>query len=222
MQQSSILTSCKSYTATHLSQCDLTDWNSINQELDKLKPQSINEVCWEELTTIPTIDFVTAYNSQALMVKFYINESSHQAIYKQTNEPVFKDSCVEFFIAIDECSRYYNFEFNSNGTCLASYGENRYNRKKLNSERIETIKRNVNWITYSPLEHNFKWEITVVFLPEIFCYHDVKSFCSVDYKVNFYKCGDDLVPLHYLAWNKIMSPERDFHRPEYFGILHLE
>lgn len=51
----------------------------------------------------------------------YGNE--HRAAYRQCNEPVFKGSYVEFFIAVDDRGNYYNFEFNTLGTRLGSYGK---------------------------------------------------------------------------------------------------
>ncbi|RYY06808.1 MAG: hypothetical protein EOP43_05185 [Sphingobacteriaceae bacterium] len=86
---------------------------------------------------------------------------------------------------------------------------------------IESIKRKVDWTNYSPQTNSYHWEITIALQPEIFCYSNLKYFHTGSYKANFYKCGDDLVPLHYLAWSKITSLNRDFHQPQYFGILYL-
>jgi hypothetical protein len=36
---------------------------------------------------------------------------------------------------------------------------------------------------------------------------------------NFYKCADDTAFKHYLSWNPILTPNPDFHRPEFFGEL---
>jgi hypothetical protein len=41
-------------------------------------------------------------------------------------------------------------------------------------------------------------------------------------KGNFQKCGDKTKFPHYGSWNRIDTPEPDFHRPEYFGDLILE
>ncbi|RYE19996.1 MAG: hypothetical protein EOP42_28155 [Sphingobacteriaceae bacterium] len=169
----------------------------------------------------PKVNFIAAYHPKALIIKFQVEESSHQAVYQHTNDPVFKDSCVELFIAVDDSGNYYNFEFNSLGACLASYGKNRHVRKKLSSEQINGIQRQVKWIENAPLTQTYRWEIMIVLPPSIFCYHNLKSFTATSYKANFYKCGDDLVPLHYLAWNKITSPKPDFHQSEYFGTLQL-
>lgn len=222
MPQSDILVSDKICIAKRLTIADIFDWDKIDSVLNELEPQQIDEICWEKPYKTPTVNFVTAYHPQALMVKFYVEENTHQAIYQHANDPVFKDSCVEFFIAVDGSGSYYNFEFNSLGACLASYGENRYDRKKLHPAQIETIRRKVKWVEKPPSALTYKWDITIIFPVTVFFYDNISCFKSNNYKTNFYKCGDDLVPLHYLAWNKVASSNPDFHQPKYFGILRLE
>ena len=41
----------------------------------------------------------------------------------------------------------------------------------------------------------------------------------LDFKGNFYKCGDETKTPHYGSWNPIENPTPDFHRPEGFGEL---
>jgi Carbohydrate-binding family 9 len=41
-------------------------------------------------------------------------------------------------------------------------------------------------------------------------------------KANFYKCGDKLAQPHFLAWNRIETPEPDFHQPAFFGDIEFE
>ncbi|WP_419803363.1 carbohydrate-binding family 9-like protein [Mucilaginibacter sp.] len=221
MLQNDILIPDKTCSARRLQLQNVFDFDEVDELINRSEKQHINEVCWGKSTIISTVGFVAAYCPQALIIKFYIDESSHQAIYQHPNDPVFKDSCVEFFIAVDGSGNYYNFEFNSLSTCLASYGKNRHNREKLDLAQIQTIKSKINWIEKPPSAKTYRWEITIVLAPEIFCFNDIKNFKPGSYKVNFYKCGDDLEPLHYLAWNKITSPEPDFHQPKYFGILQL-
>ena len=39
---------------------------------------------------------------------------------------------------------------------------------------------------------------------------------------NCYKCGDETVHPHFIAWNKIENDIVDFHQPEHFGLMVLE
>lgn len=211
----------KELIAVRLPMPDLTNRSLITATLDGLAKHSIKEICWDELSKVPEVSFTVACNETALFVKFYVSEAFHQAVYCQTNDPVFKDSCVEFFISVDDSARYYNFEFNSLGTCLASFGSDRNNRKKLSDETIFSINRWVIWKKISPATNSFQWELTLVLTPPVFCFNTISQFTANYYKVNLYKCGDALLEPHYLAWNPIPNSIRDFHQSAYFGKMFI-
>lgn len=195
--------------------------NQIDEYLDGVQRYAISNICWLTLQNIPEIDVVVAYTPDTLFLKYYINETSHLATYRASNDPVFKDSCVEFFIAVGNSGNYYNFEFNSLGTCLASYGKNRHDRLKLAPDIITEMNSRVKWINHSPATHQFEWELTVTLPVSVFCFDDIRFQPLQQYHVNFYKCGDDLPEPHYLAWSPVRSEVMDFHQPHFFGTLQL-
>ncbi len=191
----------------------------IDEYLDGLPRQGISNICWLKLKNVPDVNFVVAYTCDALFLKYYVKENTHRAICRISNEPVFKDSCVEFFIAVDDSGNYYNFEFNSLGTCLASYGKDRHDRAKLTLDIIANINCRSKWISHSSSTHQFEWELTLTLPVSAFCFNDIQLRPLQLYQVNFYKCGDDLPEPHYLAWNPVRSEVMDFHQPQFFGTL---
>src|SRR5690606_972047 len=125
------------------------------------------------------------------------------------------DSCVEFFIAFDDDSSYYNLEFNCTGTCLAGYGTGRGEKRKLlPASVIRNIRQQSLVKTGNP---DISWELTLLIPLSVFCHHRFVSLKNQDCRVNFYKCGDDLPQPHYLCWSPIQAPAPDFHRPEFFA-----
>jgi hypothetical protein len=212
----------KELTAPLLRLTDPTDRNLVSAALDLLPAHAIDQVCWDMPQYIPQVNFRIAYTTDALLVKYTVSETSHQAKYTLTNDPVFKDSCVELFIAVDTSGYYYNFEFNSLGTCLASFGRDRNDRVKLDKALIATIDRWATWKEYAPEKPSFKWELTIKLPPAIFRYNAIDQFASGTYKINLYKCGDELPGPHYMAWNAVLNPIPDFHQSAYFGLLTLE
>jgi len=199
----------------------LTSPEVIATELNHLKAHNLDQVCWEEPPHVPVVSFVIAYNENALFVKFFVHETCHRAVYTSPNDPVYKDSCVEMFIAVDNSGAYYNFEFNSLGTCLSSYGKDRHNRKMLDEQTIRTISSQVEWKEFSPANEMYNWELTFILTPSVLCYNQITSFTPGNFKANFYKCGDALEEPHYLAWNPVLSAVPDFHQPAFFGVLKL-
>ena len=200
---------------------DTADRKRITAKLNALEPHPLHEVCWNQPDHVPEVHFTIGYTQHALFVKYDVRETCHRAVYTRANDPVFKDSCVEFFIAVDQSGRYYNFKCNSLCACLASYGENRNGRKMLDAAVINAINRWVEWKTFSPETNTYHWQLTMVLTPETFCYNRISSFTPGHYAANFYKCGDELTEPHYLAWSPITNPVRDFHQPQFFGSLVL-
>lgn len=163
-------------------------------------------------------EFKIAYTDNALLVKFDVIEENILAIYNQPNDPVYKDSCVELFIALDNDKAYYNFEFNCKGTCLAGFGEAKENRKLLEIKNIKSIKANSAFKTILFEDKKMiNWELSLVIPKEVFQFHQIHSFKNKKAKLNFYKCGDDLTEPHFLSWKPIISETPNFHLPEFFG-----
>jgi hypothetical protein len=173
---------------------------------------------YAEYYDLPKASFSIAYSADHIFIKYDVEENEVLARYRQTNEPVYKDSCVEFFIAFDGGDAYYNLEFNRLGTCMGSYGHQRKGRTLIPAELLETIRNERSILqkkeAKEPVIH---WTLTLAIPVQVFCYHQFNSLQSKKAKMNFFKCGDELTQPHYLAWNNIVSPQPDFHRPEFFG-----
>ncbi len=164
------------------------------------------------------VRFKIAHNSKNIYLQYDVIESEIMAKFSKHNDPVYKDSCVEFFIAFEEDTSYYNFEFNCLGTCRLAWGKDRYGRQLLDTQTINLIKTKtkIKRISKNGLTM-FNWKIFIKIPLEIFYFNTLNSFENVKAKANFYKCGDDLSKPHYITWNNIKSKEPDFHLKSFFG-----
>ncbi|MDO1445433.1 carbohydrate-binding family 9-like protein [Rhodocytophaga aerolata] len=190
----------------------------INDMLNELPRYKIGIASWPEFSYQPEVHFSAAHDNKHILLKYYVQEQYLQAFYRQTNESVYKDSCVECFISWDDTG-YYNFEFNCLGTCLAAFGPNRGNRKSLDAATIAKIQRLSaihSVFTGNPAEP-VHWTMTIKIPLEVFSSHDLQTLSQKKATANFYKCGDAHPQPHYLSWQKINTPAPDFHRPEFFG-----
>ncbi|RYY06806.1 MAG: hypothetical protein EOP43_05180, partial [Sphingobacteriaceae bacterium] len=88
MIPSNILITDKICKATNISLSKVFDWNEFDSESNKLEPHQLNEVCWENPLVVPKVSFAVAYHPEILLIKFYVKENTHQAIYKFPNDPV--------------------------------------------------------------------------------------------------------------------------------------
>ncbi|RDC65413.1 carbohydrate-binding family 9-like protein [Adhaeribacter pallidiroseus] len=193
----------------------------ISAELDTLDKHTLDHTPWPRFSYKPRVQFALGYHHNCIFLKFYVAEEAIQAKFRNTNDPVYKDSCVEFFIAFNGEASYYNVEFNCLGTCLLGFGDARENRRLLPEESIRKIKY-AGTLQKTTLPSNGQvtfWELTVLIPAEVFTQHCLTTFRGVNARANFYKCGDDLPRPHYLAWSPISTSEPNFHLPEYFGSL---
>jgi hypothetical protein len=184
--------------------------------LDTLNKQAIDIAPWDDFQYIPNVEFAIAHNNNCIYLKYYVEEAVIKAAYFQVDDPVYKDSCVEFFIAFNNEEEYYNIEFNAIGTCKLNFGRDRHDRIRIPEKLIKKLRflsiiKNTN--------NAIRWELCLIIPNEIFFKHDLPSLSGHIGRVNFYKCGDDLPTPHFLCWNKIVAPEPNFHLRKYFGKL---
>lgn len=200
----------------------LNDFNPQKQNscegLEHLPFQKIEHFPWEEVEPKPQVKFKIAHSNNYVLVQFYVCEDEILARCTQANQPVYEDSCVEFFIAFDGDENYYNFEFNCLGTCLAAYGKNRDQRENFSAIEIGKI------ISQTVLERNskqdnlpFHWQLAVAIPVGFFAASSISELKGQKAKANFYKCGDKLSKPHFMSWKNIETSEPNFHQAQFFG-----
>ncbi len=181
----------------------------------------IAEINWKEFPYKPDVVFLLGYTNNELLIKYYITENWFKAEKTDTNDMVWEDSCVEFFVSPDDTEVYYNLEFNGIGTCFMGAGKDRYSGNKADPEVIKKIRR-ITSVGNNPVPERtgkFSWTITIAIPFQVFFHHEIHDPKGKTFRANFYKCGDKLSVQHYLSWNPIRTEKPDFHKPEYFGLL---
>ena len=184
----------------------------------QIKPNKLSYEPWPSGFDRPEVTFKIAYGDDAIFLAFSVKEKYFKAIYQRINEPVYKGSCVEFFIGFDEVETYYNFEFNAVGTALVGYGL-RGNRELLPVSLIKNIKKMASNKMAADELLPFEWELRLAIPFSLFYKHSISTLKGKTCRANFYKCGDDLPEPHFLSWNNIVADEPDFHLPQYFNRL---
>lgn len=191
------------------------DIEQVSAELNSLEKHLIAITPWENYQDKPEVKFALAHSGKAILLKYWVSEKTLIAVHRLPNEPVYKDSCVEFFILFNNDKDYYNFEFNCVGTCLAATGPDRQSREFLPIRLIEKIK--VKSLIKSASNGMIQWELCLIIPIETFNKHQLDSFENLSCRMNLYKCGDDLPEPHFLTWNNIVSEIPNFHLSEFFG-----
>jgi hypothetical protein len=186
----------------------------VSEALDRLYKHAIDTAPWPAFDYVPKVKFSIAHTTKFICLKYYVEEAVIKASYYKTDDPVFKDSCVEFFIAFNGEKTYYNLEINVIGTCKLNVGNNRYDRIVVAEQLIKKI-RYLSVI--KNIDEAVQWQICMFIPTEVFSGHKLNDLSGQQCNANFYKCGDDLPTPHFLCWNSIDTPEPDFHVRRCFG-----
>lgn len=200
----------------------LSPLREVSSLLNGMEKNKIETVPWPSFTYKPKVTFTIAYNYDCIFIKYFVQEHSIKVGYVNTNDPVYKDSCVEFFISFNNEASYYNFEFNCIGTCLVGFGYDRDQRSFLSVDVVDQI-RHLAVIKSSsdkatPL---ISWELTLIIPSDVFIHHKLSNLKGLTCRTNFFKCGDELPEPHFLAWTDIKADEPNFHLPQFFGAVHF-
>jgi hypothetical protein len=168
------------------------------------------------------------YDLDGLFGLFQVHDNYVRCLRTRFQSPVYKDSCVEFFVQPKPESGYFNFEINCGGALLASYitdstrvhdGFKACTHLSEADARCLRIFHSMPEVVQPELTDETTWRIEF-FIPFALLEAYVGPITIEKGSVwgaNFYKCGDDTSHPHWGAWSPV--DELNFHLPRCFGRL---
>jgi len=186
-------------------------------------PLTIGHYQWTGNGYEPRVEARLCLTDRFLYVRFDVEEKKVRARFTRFQDPVYKDSCVEFFVdAFPGLRRgYLNFEANAIGTFLVAFGPDRHSRSPLRKEDLRGFKSASS--VKRPLDGEIEaghWTLAYRIPLDLFRRIYGRPIRPGDRgSANFYKCGDETEYPHYGAWSPVATPSPDFHRPEFFGTI---
>ncbi|MGL4345317.1 MAG: carbohydrate-binding family 9-like protein [Cellulosilyticaceae bacterium] len=185
-------------------------------DYDSIKPLEVTHYPWGTDYMPKVLAWLYHVKGEGFYLKMRCEEQNPRAVYTSANDPVYQDSCMEFFASYypeDEHAGYINFEMNSNGAVLCEYGhpgDRFYLKDKGFDVPVPAVTKGEDY-----------WEIDMM-IPDAFIQAVYgKETISPVIKGNFYKCGDQTHTPHYGSWNPIENAVPAFHKPEFFGTLEI-
>ena len=168
------------------------------------------------------VAFSIRHDGSSIYLYYEVREREVRAVNTDINSPVWEDSCVEFFLSLEnDQSNYYNFEINAIGTVLGAYGPDRNQRDWLSENLLSKIETypSLGRTPFENRETDSTWNIQIHIPVEVLIHSEISNLSGTDGYGNFYKCGDKLKQPHYLSWKPVLTSTPDFHTPRYFGHL---
>lgn len=198
--------------STHWSQAIAID--RFRRESSAHRPQTAVKLCWDE---------------QGLSGLFQVQDRYVRCAHTGLQAPVYKDSCVEIFLAPKPGYGYFNFEFNAGGALLASYVTDPTRLPDgglrecvpLNPDQCAQVivAATLPAVIAPEIDQPVAWQLGF-FVPFALLAEFIGRLVPQSgdrWRGNFYKCADESSHPHWAAWAPV--PELNFHRPDCFGEL---
>jgi hypothetical protein len=168
------------------------------------------------------------YDERGIHGIFRVQDRYVRCLRAEYHDPVWKDSCVEFFAQPKPDRGYFNFEFNCGGAFLCCHITNSEREGDWFKEFVKVpagIGRTIR--AHSSLPPRIEPEITEpvawtlsFFIPFTLFEHYVGPLGALAGQVwrgNFFKCAEENSHPHWASWSPV--DEFNFHRPNCFGSL---
>jgi Carbohydrate-binding family 9 len=169
------------------------------------------------------------WTEDGIFVLFKVHDRYVVSKHTEYQDPVCRDSCVEFFVQPKRGKGYFNFEVNCGGTLLLYYCEKALDGSSKHTEVPWAVAKDI------PMYHSLQrktfpertgaseWRIQY-FVPVTLLEKYVGPLGDLTgqtWRANFYKCADESSHPHWGAWAPI-AEQLDFHQPQFFGTLRFE
>lgn len=197
------------------------DISTLFQQLANVPSHPIACVNWKDYDYAPQVEVKIAQSSAALLLQYAVQEKCIRAKCTQGNGEVWKDSCVEFFVSLDNKKTYYNFELNCIGVPLLRYNQRPHEGPMATPQVLADIhtKSSLGTQPIALQSGNFAWTLSAAIPYTCFFAHNIKNLAQETVFANLYKCGDELETPHFLSLFPIHTPTPNFHCPEFFEQL---
>jgi len=160
--------------------------------------------------------------SQGLYARLWCFENNPRTVNTKRDEPVYQDSCLEFFFQpVTGRREYINIETNSAGVYLSQFGKGRMRRRFL--KELTSLAPEIT-VLENHTGKSGSWG-TEIFVPDAL----MAELYQIPYyqtapgviRGNFYKCADAAAMPHYAAAFPVGDAVLGFHNPAAFGKIIL-
>jgi hypothetical protein len=199
--------------------CPSQNWEHADiAHVDHFRPESSDHR--------PRTEARLLYDRENVFGQFRVQDRYVRCVHAGLNAPVYKDSCVEFFVQPNRRG-YFNFEINCGGALRTYFirdprrvGDGFKDFSILSDDDLQRV----------DVQHSLPARIE----PEM----ETPTAWSVEFRIprallekysgpvdqawrgNFYKCGDETSHPHWASWSPV--DRMNFHLPECFGTLLFE
>lgn len=191
---------------------------------------SIDQFHLESRSRHPRTQAKLLYDSENLYVHFRVEDNHVYSVYTNYQDPVCRDSCVEFFVEPIPGKGYFNFEINCGGAMLLFFIADaernpegyfmRYVRVPLDVVKQVKLYHSMPQTTPVTIHEPVTWTIEAAIPFALFQHYlpEFRAEAAHRMRGNLFKCGGDIGHYHWASWMPAQE-ELNFHQPDVFGDL---
>lgn len=221
-----------------------TSWTTVRRIVPPASGSRPPKAAWQKADVIAIDHFRpegTAHRPRTLLQLLHDQESIYghfqvddryvRCTHQDYGDPVYRDSCVEFFIQPKPACGYFSFEFNCGGAFLCNYitdetgapaSFKEYTRLSAQDVAGVSVTTSLPRIVDPEITRPTSWwlmfRIPVAVMEKFVGPVGVMS--GLVWRGNAYKCGSGTSHPHWAAWAPV--DQLNFHRPRCFGKLVFE
>jgi len=203
------------------------DWDAPSWR--NIEPATITHWYPEGVEHRPHTQAKLQYDDDHLYVHFRVEDRYVRCIRTEYEQPVCRDSCVEFFVEPKPDHGYFNFEINAIGTLLLTYIEDatrthegfvKFTKVPWDLAKDIAIRPAFNGPIDPERSEPVTWTTAYRIPLSLFAHYvgDLGHLPGQHWRGNFYKCADESSHPHWGAWAPI-GDELNFHQPRQFVAL---
>ncbi|MGN0526249.1 MAG: carbohydrate-binding family 9-like protein [Acutalibacteraceae bacterium] len=201
---------------------ELEKFNNLKDFFDSQYTE-LDSFHWEaDIPYRPRVLFKMGVVDGSLTARLKRYEREPKTTYTERNQPVYEDSCLEFFFnPFEDKKEYINIECNSS-TYLSQFGDGKQGRVYVSD--ITDIEPRINRFGGRD-ENGFFWGVAITVTKEFISAVYKTDINTIDFncvKANFYKCGDKCNTPHFVAFNPVTTLPPGFHNPSCFAIFKIK
>jgi hypothetical protein len=177
----------------------------------------------------PAVAAKLMYDVANLYLRFRVEDRFVVAKHAEFQNPVWRDSCVEFFVQPRMTGGYFNFEINCGGALLSYYIEDwtrsadgfaKFTPISAEHGRQIRITHSLPSLVMPERQEPTEWRVACAIPLEVLEAYagPLGPLAGQTWRGNFFKCADDSSHPHWASWAPI-GEELNFHQPKYFGSL---
>jgi len=194
----------------------------------EVEPVAVDHFLPESSPHRPQTRVRLAYDAQGLHGQFQIEDRFVRCVRMDYGSEVWKDSCVECFVAPKPDHGYFNFEFNCGGAFLVNHildptrtaeGFKDFVRIPEAVAQGVRVRSSLPPVSEPEITEAVTWALEF-FIPFTLLERYVGHLGEVGgqtWRGNFFKCAEENSQPHWAAWAPV--DEFNFHRPHCFGEL---